>query len=106
MITELLKQSPPHLDGELQETFDGVFHTVVNSGVTKLKPHTKLAPLLGYEGERDLKKRQKYSSLLEDMRVVSAWRELQFSSSAFVSHQLTVDRCYMYMYVPLYFFCF
>ena len=71
MITELLKQSPPHLDGELQETFDGVFHIVVNSGVTKLKPQTKLAPLLGYEGERDLKKRQKYSSLLEDMRVVS-----------------------------------
>ncbi len=77
MITSLLKQSPPvpYLDGEVQETFDGVFHTVVNSGVTRLKPQTKLVALVEYEGERNQKKRQKYSALLEDMRVVSGCGE-------------------------------
>lgn len=71
MITELMKASPAYLDGELMEAFDNVFQTIMNSGVTKLKPQTRLASLLVYEGEKDIKKRQKYMAVLEEMKTVS-----------------------------------
>ena len=73
------------------ETFDNVFQTIMNSGVTKLKPQTRLASLLVYEGERDVKKRQKYTAVLEEMRTVSTTASsLMCVESSFPLAQLQV----------------
>lgn len=69
-ITELMKVSTAHLDGDLMDVLNNIFDVVTKSGVTKLRPTTKLTHLLTLEDGRDARKRQRYETILEDMKNV------------------------------------
>ena len=65
-----MKVGTAHLDGNLMDVLNNVFDVVTKSGVTKLHRTTKLTHLLTLEDGRDARKKQKYESILEDMKTV------------------------------------
>ena len=71
MITQLMKLGPQVVDTEAMYTLNEIYSVVTKSGVTRLKTNTRLASLLSYEDERDLKQRQKYETVIDEMRSVS-----------------------------------
>ena len=70
-MTQLMKVGPPLVTGDLMSVLNDVFDCVVRSGTTKLRANTRLAILLSLEDGTDLRKKQKYESIMEEMRVVS-----------------------------------
>ena len=70
-VTQLMKVGPPLVTGDLMSVLNDVFDCVVRSGTTKLRANTRLAILLSLEDGTDLRKKQKYESIMEEMRVVS-----------------------------------
>ena len=71
MITQLMKLGPQVVDTEAMNALNEIYSVVTKSGVTRLKATTRLASLLSYEEERDVKQRQKYETVIEEMRNVS-----------------------------------
>ena len=66
-----MKLGPLVVDTEVMDALNEIFNTVTKSGTTKLKSTTRLASLLSYEDERDIKQRQKYETVVEEMKSVS-----------------------------------
>ncbi len=60
------------VDTKGTDMLNDVFDLVLTSGVTRLRSKTKLSSLVMHEQELDSKKRQKYESIVEDMKCVSA----------------------------------
>ena len=67
-VIQLSKMGSSSVSTDLMNVF---FEVVVRSGVTRLRNTTRLEALLSYEEERDPKKKQKYESIVEEMRSVS-----------------------------------
>ena len=67
MITQLMKLGPQVVDTELMDALNEIYNVVAKSGNTRLKSNTRLASLLSYEDERDIKQRQKYETVIEEM---------------------------------------
>ena len=59
------------VSGDVINTLNEVFETVLSSGVTRLRSKARLSSLMMYEEEQDSRKRQKYEGLVEDMKSVS-----------------------------------
>ena len=74
MITQLMKLGPQVIDTEAMDALNEIYSVVTKSGVTRLKTNTRLASLLSYEDERDLKQRQKYETVIDEMKNVSQAR--------------------------------
>jgi hypothetical protein len=71
MITQLMKLGPQVVDTEAMDALNEIYSVVTKSNVTRLKASTRLASLLSYEDERDLKQRQKYETVIEEMKNVN-----------------------------------
>ena len=65
-----MKLDSSRSNADLQNILNEVFEVVIRSGVTKFRKNTRLESLLTSEDERD-SKRQKYESIMEEMRSVS-----------------------------------
>ena len=59
------------VNAELMSTLNELFSIVLHSGVTRLRGTSRLSSLLVYEEEHDLKRRQKYENIVEEMKNVS-----------------------------------
>lgn len=71
MITQLMKLGPLVVDTEAMNALNEIYNVVTKSGVTRLKSNTRLASLLSYEDERDIKQKQKYETVIDEMSNVS-----------------------------------
>ena len=70
MITQLMKFGPQVIDTEAMDALNEIYSVVTKSNVTRLKSNTRLASLLSYEDERDIKQRQKYETVIDEMKNV------------------------------------
>lgn len=59
------------MDSVLMDTLNDLFELVCRSNTTRLKAGTMVSSLLSYDEGMDLRRRQKYESIIEEMKTVS-----------------------------------
>ena len=60
------------VSADVNTALNEVFEVVLSSSLTRLRSKTRLSSLMMYEDEQDSRKRQKYETIVEDMKSVSS----------------------------------
>ena len=61
------------MDSVLMDTLNDLFELVCRSNTTRLRAGTMVSSLLSCDEEMDLRRRQKYESIIEEMKNVRGW---------------------------------